>query len=191
MLLEGTGQLGTVAMNWGDGFATDPAVVTAGHVDDARPFFEKMMTKPYLNNIVISPHLYPPSISTHNEPEVVLAPGLFARLDNSFGYLTKRGVLPRGRPAADGRAARRRRPWHSRFPGVQDLPRCLRRDRVQVRQGAGRADAGRLCQVRISSSFDLFFSSSIFFFKTFSFFLSFHSRSLSFFLFTSSTQSGT
>ena len=30
MLLEGTGQLGTVAMNWGDGFATDAAVVAAG-----------------------------------------------------------------------------------------------------------------------------------------------------------------
>ena len=29
MLLEGTGQLGTVAMNWGDGFATDAAVVEA------------------------------------------------------------------------------------------------------------------------------------------------------------------
>ena len=96
MLLEGTGQLGTVAMNWGDGFATDAAVVAAGHVDDARPFFEKMMTKPYVNNIVISPHIYPPSISTHNEPEVVLAPGLFSRLDASFGYLTKRGFCPAG-----------------------------------------------------------------------------------------------
>ena len=27
MLVEGTGQLGKVAMNWGDGFATDPAIV--------------------------------------------------------------------------------------------------------------------------------------------------------------------
>ena len=28
MLVEGTGQLGTVAMNWGDGFATSPSVVS-------------------------------------------------------------------------------------------------------------------------------------------------------------------
>ena len=96
MLFEGTGQLGTVAMNWGDGFATDTAVVAAGGVQSAAPFFEKMMTKPYVNNIVISPHIYPPSVSTHNEPEVVLAPGLFSRLDASFGYLTKRGFCPAG-----------------------------------------------------------------------------------------------
>jgi len=118
MLLESTGQLGTVAMNWGDGFATDAAVVAAGHVDDARPFFEKMMTKPYVNNIVISPHIYPPSISTHNEPEVVLAPGLFSRLDASFGYLTKRGFCPAGmaQPTPAQLAAA--------VPGVPASPGC-------------------------------------------------------------------
>jgi aryl-phospho-beta-D-glucosidase BglC (GH1 family) len=94
MLIEGCGQLGLVAMNWGDGFATDAAVVKAGGVEDARPFFEAIVKKPYANNVVISPHIYPPSISTHNEPEVVLAPGLFTRLDNSFGYLTKTGFCP-------------------------------------------------------------------------------------------------
>lgn len=94
LLLEGAGQLGTVAMNWGDGFATDNAVVAAGGVESARPFFEKMMGKPYLRNIVIAPHIYPPSVSTHHEPEVVNAPGLFSRLDNSFGTLTKKGFCP-------------------------------------------------------------------------------------------------
>ena len=94
LLLEGAGQLGTVAMNWGDGFATDPAVVAAGGVESARPFFEKMMGKPYLRNIVLAPHIYPPSVSTHHEPEVVNAPGLFTRLDNSFGTLTKKGFCP-------------------------------------------------------------------------------------------------
>ena len=94
LLLEGAGQLGTVAMNWGDGFATNNAVVAAGGVESARPFFEKMMGKPYLHNIVIAPHIYPPSVSTHHEPEVVNAPGLFTRLDNSFGSLTKQGFCP-------------------------------------------------------------------------------------------------
>lgn len=122
MLLEGTGQLGTVAMNWGDGFATDAAVVAAGHVDDARPFFEKMMAKPYVNNIVISPHIYPPSISTHNEPEVVLAPGLFSRLDASFGYLTKRGFCPAGVPQPTAAQLAAAVPGTPASPGCKTFP---------------------------------------------------------------------
>ena len=92
MLFEGTGQLGTVAMNWGDGFATDPAVVTAGGVQSAQPFFNMVLSKPWAANVVISPHLYPPSVSTHRELDQVTGSGLFARLSNSFGYLTKKGV---------------------------------------------------------------------------------------------------
>jgi hypothetical protein len=94
LLLEGAGQLGTVAMNWGDGFATDDAVTTAGGVESARPFFEKLVKKPYARQVVLAPHIYPPSVSTHHEPEVVNAPGLFTRLDNSFGTLTKKGFCP-------------------------------------------------------------------------------------------------
>jgi hypothetical protein len=92
MLFEGTGQLGTVAMNWGDGFATDPAVVAAGGVQSAQPFFDMVLSKPWAPNVVISPHLYPPSVSTHREVDQVTGSGLFTRLSNSFGYLTKRGV---------------------------------------------------------------------------------------------------
>jgi aryl-phospho-beta-D-glucosidase BglC (GH1 family) len=91
MLIEGTGQLGTVAMNWGDGFATQPAVVKAGGVDDARPFFASLARKPYLSNVVISPHYYPPTISTHREPEVTTGKGLQKRIMNSWGYLTTQG----------------------------------------------------------------------------------------------------
>ena len=96
MLIEGTGQLGTVAMNWGDGFATDAGIVSRGGVDDARPFFTRLAAKPYAAKVVISPHLYPPSISTHHELEVVTGAGLRRRLDNSFGYLTTSGFCPGG-----------------------------------------------------------------------------------------------
>ena len=96
MLVEGTGQLGKVAMNWGDGFATDPAIVQAGGVQSAAPFFTKMMRKPYLNNIVISPHLYPPSVSTQTDPAAVTGAGLAKRLTDSFGYLTKQGFCASG-----------------------------------------------------------------------------------------------
>ena len=92
MLFEGTGQLGSVAMNWGDGFATDPAVVANGGVQSAQPFFNMALSKPWASNVVISPHLYPPSVSTHREVDQVTGTGLFTRLSNSFGYLTKRGV---------------------------------------------------------------------------------------------------
>ena len=105
MLVEGTGQLGTVAMNWGDGFATDAKVVGAGGVDDARPFFERLVTKPYASKVVVSPHLYPPSISTHHEEDVVTGAGLRKRLDNSFGYLATTGFCPGGGSARGGKGA--------------------------------------------------------------------------------------
>ena len=41
LLIEGCGQLGTVAMDWGDGYATDDAIVQAGGVESAKPFFQK------------------------------------------------------------------------------------------------------------------------------------------------------
>jgi len=107
MLIEGTGQLGTVAMNWGDGFATQPAIVKAGGVDDARPFFDKLARKPYLNNVVISPHLYPPTISTHREPEVVTGAGLRTRLQNSWAYLTTTGFDGHKFPAIIGETGSR------------------------------------------------------------------------------------
>ena len=51
-----------------------------------------MLSKPWASNVLISPHLYPPSVSTHREVDQVTGSGLFARLSNSFGYLTKKGV---------------------------------------------------------------------------------------------------
>jgi len=178
MLFEGTGQLGTVAMNWGDGFATDPAVVAAGGVQSAAPFFEKMMTKPYVNNIVISPHIYPPSVSTHNEPEVVLAPGLFSRLDASFGYLTKRGFCPAGvaQPTPAQLAAA--------VPGVPASPGCKT---FPVVYGETGSKFDRALDVQMLDDF----AKCVFFlkilpspsFKCHSLFLSLSSRSLSLSLF--------
>jgi hypothetical protein len=66
-LIEGCGQLGTVAMNWGDGYATDPAVVAAGGVQSAAPFFDAVLSKPYKDRVVLAPHIYPPSISLQTQ----------------------------------------------------------------------------------------------------------------------------
>jgi hypothetical protein len=101
MLIEGTGQQNTIAMNWGDGFATDPAAVAAAGVDpalldSAAPFFIKLLSKPYAGNVIVSPHVYPPSVSLRRDPAVVTGAGLARRLTTSFGYLTKKGFCDSG-----------------------------------------------------------------------------------------------
>ena len=60
--VEGGGQL-PYSMCWGDGFVTDPAIIAANGLSDPNLFFTTLLSKPYLNNVVISPHYYPPSIS--------------------------------------------------------------------------------------------------------------------------------
>jgi len=62
-LIQGSGQTYYGAMNWGDGFITDRPLITATGMSDPNPFFLELLTKPYLNNVVISPHYYPPTIS--------------------------------------------------------------------------------------------------------------------------------
>ena len=61
-LVEGCGQLG-VAMCWGDGFITDYDIIAQTGISDPNPFFQTLLGKPYLDNVVISPHYYPPSVS--------------------------------------------------------------------------------------------------------------------------------
>ena len=60
--VEGGGQL-PYSMCWGDGFVTDKTIIAANSISDPNPFFTTLSSKPYLNNVVISPHYYPPSIS--------------------------------------------------------------------------------------------------------------------------------
>ena len=88
VLIEGSGQPGT-QMSWGDGFASEPAVVGSGQ--SAAPFFEAVMSKPYASNVVLSPHVYPSSVFDNHNPAVTTGPPLWMRMTNSYGYLTKRG----------------------------------------------------------------------------------------------------
>jgi aryl-phospho-beta-D-glucosidase BglC (GH1 family) len=87
-MIEGTGQSGLNA-NWGDGFATDPQLIAQKGLSDPNPFFTKLIDKPYVNQVVISPHIYPPSV-THAGSDFSGA-DLAGRLTDSFGYLTKQG----------------------------------------------------------------------------------------------------
>ena len=61
--IQGSGQSWSGAMCWGDGFITERSKIAATGMSDPNPFFLQLITKPYVYNVVISPHYYPPSIS--------------------------------------------------------------------------------------------------------------------------------
>ncbi len=44
--VEGAAQ-GGIGANWGDGFATDPALIRATGISDPNPFFKQLMRKSY------------------------------------------------------------------------------------------------------------------------------------------------
>ena len=60
--IEGGGQL-AFEMCWGDGYVNDEALISSFGLSDPNPFFQTLLTKPYLDNMVIAPHYYGPSIS--------------------------------------------------------------------------------------------------------------------------------
>jgi len=63
--IEGMSQ-SPIQMCWGDGFVTDAALIKQYNLPDPRPFFDDVLARPYLNNVVISPHYYGPSISSQS-----------------------------------------------------------------------------------------------------------------------------
>ena len=60
--IEGMAQ-SPIQMCWGDGFVTDAGLIAQYGLSDPRPFFDDLLQRPYLNNVVISPHYYGPSVS--------------------------------------------------------------------------------------------------------------------------------
>ena len=86
--IEGTGQ-GNLSANWGDGFATDSTLISQYGLSDPNPFFTALLSKPYVNQVVISPHVYPPTVTGASTNYT--GSGLWNRLTNSFGYLTQKG----------------------------------------------------------------------------------------------------
>ena len=91
-LVEGLGQVGQ-AICWGNGFSTDPSVISSTGISDPTPFFTQLAAKPYLNNVALAPHIYGPSIS-HDASYSGNA--LFEVLSRTMGYLNKRGFCVAG-----------------------------------------------------------------------------------------------
>lgn len=64
MLVEGTGQQSFPGINWGDGFVTQQDLLSKYYLSSSpTSFFQQLLSKPYLNNVAISPHVYPPSVT--------------------------------------------------------------------------------------------------------------------------------
>lgn len=87
-MVEGTGQSGINA-NWGDGFATNKTLISQSGLSDPNGFFTSVLSKPYVNQVVVSPHVYPPTVT--NASSDYFGSGLYNRLNNSFGYLNYTG----------------------------------------------------------------------------------------------------
>lgn len=93
-LIEGTGQTG-YKLSWGNGFVVNSTLINEYKLSDPRSFFNEVLKKPYVNNVIVSPHLYGPTISKDNE--FYKGNALWNRLNNSFGELFQRGYCHQGK----------------------------------------------------------------------------------------------
>ncbi|KAK9817182.1 hypothetical protein WJX72_010721 [[Myrmecia] bisecta] len=81
--IQGTGQsAGPVNANYGDGYST-------AIPDGPTIFFNTVLAKPYLNQVIIAPHVYCPSVT--KATSYYQGPTLWSRLTMSFGTLNKAG----------------------------------------------------------------------------------------------------
>lgn len=99
--LEGGGQTGMRGVNWGNGFATDKEQIARLALSDPNPFFERLMAKPYRRSVVISPHVYGPTVTLATD--TYSGPDFVKMLDASFGYLSKKGFCLPAVERATGR----------------------------------------------------------------------------------------
>lgn len=83
IFIEGTGQ-NNLESNWGDGFATDNAALS---VSNPKQFFTQLASQPYINQIVISPHVYGPDGTSNAGPDHSNQTTAFAAWARLHGYL--------------------------------------------------------------------------------------------------------
>lgn len=85
IFIEGTAQSALKA-NWGDGFATDNDTVAKG-ISNPKKFFTQLMSQAFLNQIVISPHMYGPNGTNNGGPDHSNPTIAFADWSRLHGYL--------------------------------------------------------------------------------------------------------
>lgn len=89
-LVEGGGQYRWCGVNWGNGFITNQTLLsiykTGYNLSDATTFFQQILSKPWLKQLVLAPHIYCPGVTSatvcYNGTD------LYNGLDQSYGYLT-------------------------------------------------------------------------------------------------------
>jgi len=96
-MVEGCSQ-GLLGANWGDGFNTDALSVAAlnraAPGSDPNPFFRQLLGAPYRKNLIVSPHVYCPSITFAKSQ--TSGSSMFARLNRSFGFYNRIGYAYKG-----------------------------------------------------------------------------------------------
>ncbi len=85
IFIEGVGQ-SALKSNWGDGFATDNTTVSSG-ISNPKKFFTQLMSQSFLNQIVISPHMYGPDGTNNGGPDHSNPTVAFADWSRLHGYL--------------------------------------------------------------------------------------------------------
>ncbi|CEG56012.1 glycoside hydrolase family 5 protein [Legionella fallonii] len=85
LFIEGTGQA-ALGANWGDGFATDDVTVSQG-ISNPKNLFTQLLSAPYLNQIVISPHIYGPDGTNNGGPDHSNQGVAYAAWSRLNGYL--------------------------------------------------------------------------------------------------------
>ncbi|KAL0047433.1 hypothetical protein WJX82_003298 [Trebouxia sp. C0006] len=87
--IQGCGQItAPIYANYGDGYCTDPSLLGSS-LSNPTAFFTTLLNKAYLNQVVIAPHVYGPSVT--DAISTSSGSALYARLSESFGYLNKKG----------------------------------------------------------------------------------------------------
>jgi aryl-phospho-beta-D-glucosidase BglC (GH1 family) len=89
-LIEGTGQTG-YKLSWGNGFIVDPNIIEKYGIDDPRWFFQSLNSRSYRSRIIISPHLYGPSVTGQAE---LSSTQIRQQLNASFGRFLRGEKYP-------------------------------------------------------------------------------------------------
>jgi aryl-phospho-beta-D-glucosidase BglC (GH1 family) len=92
--VQGGGQ-GALGVSWGDGFATDKALVQKLQMADASPFLQQLLQKPYGERTILAPHAYGPTVTQN--PEV--GPQQWKAYNASWSHLQRGDFCSNGTAA--------------------------------------------------------------------------------------------
>lgn len=86
--IQGSGQYAAPTYtNYGDGYCTNSSLLGSG--SNPTDFFTTLLSKEYVSQVMLAPHVYGPSVSDQSSESSGTA--LFTRLSKSFGYMNKGG----------------------------------------------------------------------------------------------------